>query len=436
MRDRRRPAAGRRFPVTRTAPGPRAARATVPGRPGVVLIVMLAAGVIAAGCGHGSGATTSAVQPKGHPPSGPAPAGYAPWPEAEHDATHSSEAAVRGPQTGHIRWKANLGSAISPGPSVGADGTIYESANAGVLYALNPVNGHQLWKFNGGGSLGVDDLSTTAAVLPDGTIVWPGPRHMVFGLDTQGTKQWAVNVGGVPLSPVIASPTAVYVMTTSGVLTAITIDGAKTAERWTLKLGRQSFGSPVVRRDGVIETTVDDCLVAVRDEGDTARKLWQFTVPKEVEVSAAVAADGTAVLGTNDGFEYGVSTSGRQLWKHATNSPSYSSSAVAGTGRAYYGDNGGVMTIADTATGTVIRSIAAQPGVDTPEVNIWTAPLVDSVGDVYYGTHGGEIYGYSPSGSRLFAIPTGKTVDSYPALSATGDLLIGSDNGYLYSIGR
>ena len=61
---------------------------------------------------------------------------------------------------------------------------------------------------------------------------------------------------------------------------------------------------------------------------------------------------------------------------------------------------------------------------------------MDSAGDVYYGTHGGEIYGYSPSGSRLFAIPTGKTVDSYPALSATGDLLIGSDNGYLYSIGR
>ena len=40
------------------------------------------------------------------------------------------------------------------------------------------------------------------------------------------------------------------------------------------------------------------------------------------------------------------------------------------------------------------------------------------------------------SGSQLFAIRTGRTVDSYPALSATGDLVIGSDNGYLYSIGR
>jgi hypothetical protein len=180
---------------------------------------------------------------------------------------------------------------------------------------------------------------------------------------------------------------------------------------------------------------VDDSLIAVRDEGDTARELWTFTVPRQVEVSPAVAADGSAVLGTDDGFEYGVSASGKQLWKHAVNSPSFSSPAVTASGMAYYGDNGGTMIISAAATGSVSRSLSAQPGTATPKVNIWTAPLVDSIGDVYYGTNGGMIYGYSPRGSQLFAIQTGKTVDSYPALSATGDLLIGSDNGYLYSIG-
>jgi outer membrane protein assembly factor BamB len=412
--------------------------------PGRVIIVILAAGVLAAACttggGNGSGAesasgsgTQAAADP---PPTGPAPAGYAPWPEAEHDAAHSSQAPIRGPQSGHIRWKIDLGSPISPGPSVGADGTIYESTDAGDLYAINPANGHRQWKFDGRGVIGGDDTSTTTAVLPDGTIVWPGPRHMVFGLDARGQRQWAVSVGGVPLSPVIASPTILYVMTTAGTLAAIDVHGAGTALRWTLKLGHQSFGSPVVRRDGVIETTVDHSLVAVRDDGRTARQLWRFTVPKQVEVSAAVAGDGTAVLGTNDGFEYGVSASGKQEWKHATRSPSFSSPAVTGSGTAYYGDNGGALTVASAATGSVLRSLEAQPGVSTPEVNIWTAPLVDSAGDVYYGTNGGEIYGYSPSGSQLFAIHTGRTVDSYPALSATGNLLIGSDNGYLYSIGR
>ena len=417
------------------------------------MIAWPAAGLLAAACGAGTGTGTATVTPggtasarpsgpaaiagpaAGPAPSGPVPTGYAPWPEAEHDAAHTSQAAARGPQTGHLRWKTYLGSPVSPGPAVGPGGTIYESGDAGILYAIDPATGRVRWKFGGGGALGGGDLSTTAAVLPDGTVVWPGPRDTVFGLSPGGRELWAVRVAGVPLSPVIASPTAVYVMTASGVLAALQVDGAKTAARWTIKLGRQSFGSPVVRADGVIETTVDDCLVAVRDEGRTARQLWQFTVRKKVEVSAAVAPDGSAVLGTNDGFEYGVSAAGRPLWKHAVGNLSYSSPAVTRAGVAYYGDNSGVLTIAAAATGAVTRALDAQPGVSAPGVNIWTAPLVDSAGDVYYGTNGGVIYGYSAGGKQLFAIPTGKTVDSYPALSASGDLLIGSDNGYLYAIG-
>jgi outer membrane protein assembly factor BamB len=414
-----------------------------------LMIVWPAAGLLAAACGGGTGTGAATGTPAARPsgpaaiagpaagaaPSGPAPAGYAPWPEAEHDAAHTAQAAIRGPQTGHIRWRIALGSPVSPGPAVGPGGTIYESSDAGLLYAIDPAAGRVRWKFDGHGALGGDDLSTTAAVLPDGTIVWPGPRDTVFGLSARGQEQWAVRVPGVPLSPVIASPTAVYVMTASGVLAALQVDGAKTAARWTIKLGRQSFGSPVVRADGIIETTVDDCLVAVRDEGRTARQLWQFTVPKKVEVSAAVAADGTAVLGTNDGFEYGVSASGRAVWKHAIHNLSFSSPAVTSAGTAYYGDNSGVLTIAAAATGAVTRALDAQPTVSTPGVNIWTAPLVDSAGDVYYGTNGGVIYGYAASGRQLFAVATGQTVDSYPALSAAGDLLIGSDNGYLYAIG-
>lgn len=342
---------------------------------------------------------------------------------------------MRGPQTGHLRWKAQLGDAVTQGPSIGADGTIYESTDAGILHAINPANGHDEWTFSGGGRIG-GDLSTTAAVLPDGTIVWPGPRHLVFGLSARGHREWSVNVGGVPLSPVIAGPTDVYVMTFSGVLTALRVAGTQTVVRWKLKLGRQSYGSPVVRRDGVIETTVDDSLVAVRDHGGTARQLWRFTVPKSVEVSPAVSAAGITVLGTNAGFEYGVSPAGRQLWKHTVGGPSYSSPAVTSSGSVYYGDNSGVLAHAVTATGAVIRSFAAQPGNTTPAANIWTAPLVDSAGDVYYGTNGGHIYGYSSRGTRLFAITTGQTVASYPALSARGDLLIGSANGYLYAIGR
>ncbi len=63
---------------------------------------------------------------------------------------------------------------------VAADGTIYESASDGVLHALDPATGADKWTFNGGGSLANNqDLSTSAAIFGDGTIVWPGPNTIV-----------------------------------------------------------------------------------------------------------------------------------------------------------------------------------------------------------------------------------------------------------------
>lgn len=385
--------------------------------------VLLVTGLLAVACGS-SAAQVSA-------PSGAAPVGYAPWPAAEGDATHSAQAAVTGPQRGTVKWMAHLGP-TTEGPSIGADGTIYEASDAGVLHAINPGTGRDLWTFDGHGPIG-GDLSTTAAVLPDKTIVWPGSHDTVFGLSPQGRLLWTVKLAGVPLSPAVQSSTDLYVMTESGSLNAIRVTGGKAALRWKLPLGKSSFGSPVIRRDGVIETTVDNSLVAVKDKGGKAAVVWRFTVSKQVEVSPAVSSDGTSVLGTDDGFEYGVSASGKQVWKHAINTFSYSSPAVTQAGTTYYGDNRGVLTVANAATGAVTRTFDADPGSAKPG-NIWTAPAIDATGDVYYGTNDGHVYGWSATGTRLFTVTTGRTVSSYPALSAQGDLLIGSADGNLYDI--
>ncbi len=202
---------------------------------------------------------------------------------------------------------------------------------------------------------------------------------------------------------------------------------------FTVNTGSGSVSSYTINPDGSLtligSTPISGCGGSSTAAVPSARK----TCPRRPRCCRT--APGTAVLGTNDGFEYGVSAAGKELWRHATRDLSYSSSAVTSGGVAYYGDNSGVLAIASAATGLVRRALDAQPGLDTPAVNIWTAPLVDSAGDVYYGTNGGTVYGYSPRGTQLFAIQTGKTVDSYPALSAAGDLLIGSGSGYLYAIG-
>jgi putative pyrroloquinoline-quinone-binding quinoprotein len=74
-----------------------------------------------------------------------------PWPEALHDPAHSAGASVIGPSTGRLEWSRQLVGSITPGPSIGANGDIYVATNAGVLHALDPATGADLWTFNGGG---------------------------------------------------------------------------------------------------------------------------------------------------------------------------------------------------------------------------------------------------------------------------------------------
>src|SRR5947209_5518129 len=81
----------------------------------------------------------STVALRGHAaPIGVVPAG-SPWPQAMHDASHSGTSAVRGPQTGHIRWTRHLGSNATPGPVLSADGLVLQATNDGVLHALSPT---------------------------------------------------------------------------------------------------------------------------------------------------------------------------------------------------------------------------------------------------------------------------------------------------------
>jgi len=53
---------------------------------------------------------------------------------------------------------------------------------------------------------------------------------------------------------------------------------------------------------------------------------------------------------------------------------------------------------------------------------------------VYFGTAAGHLFGYTYTGRPLFNLPLGATVESYPALTATGNLIIGASNGTLYDI--
>ncbi len=372
--------------------------------------------------------------------SNPGTGSWASWPQALHDGRRSAASTAIGPLTGRLRWTRKLEGNVTPGPVIGPRGVVYAASNAGVLHAIDPVTGADRWTYDGHGSYG-SDLSTSPAVLPDGTVLWPGPNDTLYALSPTGRLLWRQQLSGQPSSPAVAPDGhSVYVGDAAGTVTAFDIRGATRRLRWQLALDGTSYGSVALsptdpRR--IYQSTGSD-LVAVDDRGGSGAQAWRFQARAAIEVSPAVAPDGTVVIGTNDAFEYGVTPAGAERWRYRRNAWTYSSAGVTADGLAYFGDHLGYLNAVDVRTGRLAaryQGHSSRPG--HPNAEVWTAPAVDRAHSVYWGSVTGHVYADDATGRRLFDLDLGPgvTVDSYPALGGDGLLVIGASDGRLIGLG-
>jgi outer membrane protein assembly factor BamB len=360
------------------------------------------------------------------------------WSQAMADSRHSGSSNQVGPKTSNTVWTRNLGAPVMAGAVVASNGTIYDSADNGILHALNPATGADEWTYDAHGSTdNHEDLSTSPAVLPNGTILWPGPRSTLYAISRSGKLLWSRKLAGTVLSPTVTSGGIVIVADSDGDVLGLQPKADGSTQLWRVNIGSGSFsfGTPAIGSNGTIYVTSGRELVALEVGENDVKVRWRFTVGAAIEVSASVSPDGTVVVGTNSHDEYGVAPSGKIAWKYRLNSYSFSTPAVTRRGVAYFGDNNGYVDVADASNGhPVQRDDAATTALSPMGVGVWTAPVVDADQDVYAGTASGHIVGFNSSGMKLFDIATGAIVASYPALTANGTLLIGSDNGTLYAV--
>jgi outer membrane protein assembly factor BamB len=357
------------------------------------------------------------------------------WGSAVHDAMRTGTTTAFGPEKGTIRWKRQLEGVVTPGPVVGADGTVYAASNGGVLHAIDIATGKDKWKLDGGGSYG-NDLSSSPAILRSGTIVWPGPGGKLNLVSRGGKLLARYQLGSFVLSPAVnAAETLLYAQDMGGTLWAFSIENDRLSKRWSLDVGGGSYSSPALSPDGTIRTSAGNDLVSVKDLGKKGSIQWRYPTEQIIEVSPAVASDGTTVIGSNDAYEYAVNADGSLRWKYQKNAETYGSPAITPTGKVIFGDHRGFIPTLDLISG---KEIALAKGETkhsrSRSVGIWTSPAIDGKGNIYVGTRLGHIYGFAAGGARLFDIDTQDTVDSYPAISADGTLLIGSSNAMLYAI--
>lgn len=383
----------------------------------LAVVVALALG----GCSGAQGTPLAGV--------GSLPAPASAWPGAQYDARHSSGTPATGPQTGAIEWTSHLDGAVAPGPVIGVDGSLLVATNAGTLNALDPATGTVRWTLDGGSGYGAD-LSTSPAVLADGTILWPGPGDTLFAVGRSGHLLWKDRFDGQVLSPAVGGNHRVYVADMTGRLDAIRVSGSQHHTEWTIALGGTDYASPAIGQNGQIYTSDGAALIAVRDYGDHGGVAWKFPVTKMIEVSPAVAPDGTVVIGTNNDLEYGVHPDGTKAWGFRIHDYTYSSTSIRPDGMGVFADNSGRIRLFSSKTGTVIRTLApATPGKE----HVWTSVVLDAKGDTYWASTTHHVYGYAPDGSKLFTAQVDSDVWSYPALGADGTLYLGTTAGTVYA---
>ena len=66
---------------------------------------------------------------------------------------------------------------------------------------------------------------------------------------------------------------------------------------------------------------------------------------------------------------------------------------------------------------------------------LWGGQAIDRDGDVYLGTQSGGIVGIGATGRQLFQVRANGPIDSYPALTGDGTLIVGDQSGTVYAIG-
>lgn len=135
---------------------------------------------------------------------------------------------------------------------------------------------------------------------------------------------------------------------------------------------------------------------------------------------------------------------GNQVWSYlAPGGVQFFGSATVDTtrGRVYAVDNNDILYALTLATGvldTTFNSTGADgaaPGEQTIPNGSLSSPVIDASGNVYVAGPGagGRIYGFSPTGTPLFVVPTASTSigSTYmtPAIGADGTLYVAGNGG-------
>ena len=338
------------------------------------------------------------------------------WPKAKGNlaGTAASKAVSA---SGVLKWKTKLttGEVISA-PIIGADGTLYVSAEDSRLYAIGRT-GRFKWSFKTDGPSG-----SIPAISADGTVYFGSNDNKLWAVGPDGKAKWSFATGLNNLSaPTILGDGTIIFGSADGSLYALDSAGKK---RWEFSEPSNLYSSPAVAPDGTIYVgSEDNNLYAITVTGV---KKWKVNLGHVVRSSPTVGPDGTIYVGCWNGWFYAINPAdGGVKWQFQTQGIAFQSPALSSDGVVYIADANKTLIALDAATGA--KKWAFTMG------GIGDTPAIAGDGTIYIGSEDGNVYAVKPDGTLKWKFLTAGFPSS-PAIGADGVVYVGSGAGFLYAI--
>ena len=291
------------------------------------------------------------------------------------------------PVTGEVIWRYDAGASITATAAIHGN-TVLIGDLDGWVHAVSRDTGTRLWRrgpvgdmwgnvsTNGTGVFVADDQgSVTSLALNDGSLLWE------------------YETGGSIYGGTTAADGFVYVASHDDWVYALDAESGEVEWKTELLLGSNS--TPTVSLGLVLVGSWDDRVYAL--DANTGRLKWNFWTGNDV-ISSVIARDDSAYFGSADGYLYSVDAiTGTLNWRFRIGE-SIESTPSVDDDLVYVGANDGFVYAVDRQTGTLVWNVQTGDDVQSPTF------VLDEF--VYVGSHDSNIYAIAAGFQDGYVAPT------------------------------